>query len=205
MEKRVGKRSGKREPLETADSSSLAKSFVWGAVILAAFIGVLFFAYQVQRQIRPPEYEGKIIDKWAGYSHSEKGSFPYFSLLVETAGGQRSTVAVDQQTYDRAKVGMRIRKTKAGIELSSLTPSPHSPKEAHLSLRLRKTQPSLAFTLLNSKALLVLGILSRTVCTERCGEWKNTLRISRTTFTGPQGDPQPHSYREEFAKTRDPG
>lgn len=118
MKNRVGKQSGKSEPLETADSSSLAKSFVWGAVILAVFIGVLFFAYQVKRQLRPPEYEGKVIDKWAGYSHSEEGSFPYFRLLVEREGGQRSTVAVDQQTYDRAKVGMRIRKTKGAIELT---------------------------------------------------------------------------------------
>jgi len=118
MELRAERRTHKGPRQETADSNSLAKSFVWGALILAAFIGVLFFVYQVKRQMRPDEYEGRIIDKWAGYSHSEQGSFPYFRLLVERAGGQRSTIAVDERTYNQAKVGMRIRKTKAGIELS---------------------------------------------------------------------------------------
>ena len=114
----------KVKQIRITESGSLAKSLVWGAVILAGFIGVLLFAYQVKRQMSPPQYEGKIIDKWAAYSHSEQGSFPNFRLLVETAGGQRSTVAVDQETYDRAKVGMRVRRTKEGIELSSLTASP---------------------------------------------------------------------------------
>jgi hypothetical protein len=84
---------------------------VWGAVILAGFIGLLFYVYHVKRQMSPLEYEGKVIDKWAGYHHSDLGSFPYFRLLVETAGGQKSTIAVDQETYGRAKVGMWIRKT----------------------------------------------------------------------------------------------
>ena len=129
----------KPKQIRITDSGSLAKSLFWGAVILAGFVGVVFFAYQVKRQISPPEYEGKIIDKWAGYSHTDLGSFPYFRLLVETAGNQKSTVVVDQQTYDRAKVGMWIRKTAKGIELSSLTALP-------LDVRKRlKIKPTLHF------------------------------------------------------------
>ena len=124
MELRAEKSTRKRRTLEATDSGSLVPSFVWGAVILVAFVGVLFFVYQVKRQMRPDDYDGKIIDKWAGYSHSEQGSFPYFRLLIEREGGQRSTVAVDQKTYNQAKVGMRIRKSKAGIRLSSLTANP---------------------------------------------------------------------------------
>ena len=108
----------------TTESGSLATSLVWGLVILVAFIGVLFFAYQAKRQLSPPEYEGKIVDKWAGYSHSDEGSFPYFRLLVETDNGKKLTVTVDRENYERAKVGMRIKKTQRGIELSSLTASP---------------------------------------------------------------------------------
>lgn len=107
--------------LEIPESPSLAKSLFWGAVILAGLVGVLLFTYQVKRQMRPTQYEGKIVDKWAGYNHSELGSSPHFRLLVEKAGGQRSTVAVDREIYDRVKVGMWIRKTSKGIELSSLT------------------------------------------------------------------------------------
>lgn len=67
--------------------------------------------------MRPPEYEGKVVDKWAGYNHTDEGSFPYFRLSVEISNGKKLTVAVDQETYERAKVGMWIRKNRDGIEL----------------------------------------------------------------------------------------
>lgn len=103
---------------------SHARSLVWFLVIVVAFTGVLFFFYRVKRQLRPAEYEGKVVDKWVGYSQTETGSDPYFRLLVEADGGQRSTVAVDQETFERVKVGMRIKKTQSGIELSrSVVPS----------------------------------------------------------------------------------
>ena len=117
------RRGYKSKKLQITETASLAKGLFWVVVILAGFVGVLFFVYQVNRQLKPPEYEGKIVDKWAGYNHSELGSSPYFRLLVESAGGQRSTVAVDRDTYERAKLGMWIRKTKKGIELGPVTAS----------------------------------------------------------------------------------
>jgi hypothetical protein len=114
---------------------SHAKGVFWALVILAGFVGVLFFFYQAKRHPSSSEYEGKIVDKWAGYSHSELGSVPYFKLLVENAGGQRSTVAIDSETYYRVKVGMRIRKTSKGIELSSLTAWPPDVRKDNTQLR----------------------------------------------------------------------
>jgi hypothetical protein len=81
-------------------------------------IGALFLIYKAKRATRPAEYEGRIIDKWAGYTHSELGSRPYFQLLLETSGGQRITVSVDQDLYHRAKVGTWIKKTQTGVEMS---------------------------------------------------------------------------------------
>lgn len=105
-----------------ASQTSLASSIFWGVVIVALAGGLLFAAYRAKLALNPIEYEGRIVDKWAGYSHSDEGSFPYFRLLLETENSQRVTVAVDQDTYDRAKVGMRIRKTQRGIELSRVEP-----------------------------------------------------------------------------------
>jgi hypothetical protein len=100
------------------ERSSVAKPVLWGAIILFFFIGILFFAYRVNSRLRQPEYEGKIINKWAGYSHTDEGSLPYFRILLETDDGERLTVAVDDKTYGRARIGMRIKKSSKGIELS---------------------------------------------------------------------------------------
>lgn len=108
----------KSRRIEISDSASLVKAMVWGGVILAGLIAVLFFAYRVNRELRPPEYQGKIIDKWSGFNYTDQGSIPYFRLHLETADGQKATVAVAQQTYNRAQVGMWIKKTKEGFELS---------------------------------------------------------------------------------------
>lgn len=114
------KHSPKLKRTFLSENASLAKQVLWGAVILLAIIGLLFFGYRVNRQLKPAEYEGRILDKWAGYSHTDEGSFPYFRILLETDEGGQLTVAVDNKTYDRAKIGMRIKKSSKGIELSLL-------------------------------------------------------------------------------------
>jgi hypothetical protein len=97
-------------------------TIAWGLLIVAVFAGLLLIIYKSKLAVRPVEYEGRIVDKWAGYNHSEQGSFPYFRLLVETENGQKLTVAVDKENYERAQVGMRIKKTQKGIELTSAKP-----------------------------------------------------------------------------------
>ena len=94
-----------------------AKTLLWGTVIIALLIGVLLVIYKGKRATSPAEYEGRIINKWAGYTHSVMGSSPYFKLLVESGNGQRLTVTVDQDLYDRAKIGTWIKKTQTGVEL----------------------------------------------------------------------------------------
>jgi len=86
-------------------------------------VGLLAVAFRARQQIRPQEYEGRIVDRWAGYDHSDEGSFPYFRLVVETDDKQKITVAIDRDNYEQSKVGMRIKKTPAGIEMSSDKPA----------------------------------------------------------------------------------
>ena len=102
---------------------SSAENVIWATVIVALLVGIVFIAYRARLASRPPEYEGRIVDKWAGYTHSNLGSHPYLQLLVETRNGQRMTISVDQDLYERAKVGTWIKKTQTGLELSQAKPA----------------------------------------------------------------------------------
>jgi hypothetical protein len=109
------------------------RNLVWGTVVIALFTGIVFLAYRT-KATQPREYEGRIIDKWAGYNHTELGSAPYFKLLIETQNNQRITVSVDKDMYYRVKVGTWIKKTKTGVELGQINPAT-SRDVAHGSIR----------------------------------------------------------------------
>ena len=98
--------------------ASHARTLAGAALILLLFVGLLFVVYKAGSSRNPVEYEGRIVDKWAGYHHSDEGSIPYFRFVIETEDGQKLTVATDGEKYNQAKVGMRIKKTRTGIELS---------------------------------------------------------------------------------------
>lgn len=121
--KRVKKNQNVSDELLNIDRRELWRTVAWGLIILTLFAGLLAFVYKAGHKVNPREYEGKIVDKWAGYSHTDEGSFPYFRLAIETDGQQKLTVAIDRENYERARVGMRIRKTSAGIEMSSDEPA----------------------------------------------------------------------------------
>ncbi len=116
------KRNVSDEPLN-ADRKGIWRTVAWGLLIVTLFAGLLAFVYKAGNRVNPHAYEGRIVDKWAGYSDTDQGSFPYFRLVIETDGSQTLTVAIDRDNYERAKVGMRIKKTSAGIEMSADEPA----------------------------------------------------------------------------------
>ncbi|HZH32773.1 MAG TPA: hypothetical protein VEY11_18545 [Pyrinomonadaceae bacterium] len=69
------------------------------------------------------EYEGKILDKSQTITESHTGSGVRRRLLLEGRDGARFEVAIGAETYERARKGMWIRKTSAGVELSWPTPA----------------------------------------------------------------------------------
>jgi len=92
------------------------------AVLLILFGGLIWGIMRYRSSPNSPfrnEYEGRIVEKWAGYSESELGSRPYFRLLVENDDKVRFAVAVTSEIYERAEAGMRVKKTEDGIELLS--------------------------------------------------------------------------------------
>lgn len=88
------------------------------AVVLIAMAGTLIVLVW-QRSTQPvlTDYEGTIVDRWAKYAESEQGSRPRFFLVVDDAQGRRFTVSVDPDTYESAKVGMRLKRESGKIVL----------------------------------------------------------------------------------------
>ena len=83
-------------------------------VSLIVFVGVRM--KQAQADYLPQEFEGRIVDRWAGSNATQLGDNPYYRLLVEIDGQQR-TVPVNRQIYEEAQVGMRLRRSSKGLEV----------------------------------------------------------------------------------------
>jgi len=74
------------------------------------------------------EYEGKILDKSQTITESQTGSGVRRRLLLEGRGGEKFEVAIGAETYERAREGMWIKKTDAGVELTwPMSPAAESP------------------------------------------------------------------------------
>ncbi len=65
------------------------------------------------------DYEGVIVDRWAGYIESDLRPRPYFRLLIEDEKRGRITVIVDSDTYHRSQVGMWVSRRKGKVELGN--------------------------------------------------------------------------------------
>jgi hypothetical protein len=91
---------------------------VIGSILLLAMLGtLLLLVWNKWDTGSSTDYEGTIVDRWADYSESDQGSKPHFNLLVESQNGKRSSVRVDSNVYDSAKVGMRIKSSAGHIVL----------------------------------------------------------------------------------------
>lgn len=87
---------------------------LWGVLLILAFCAIFYFIYHRRAN---PDYAGRIIERWADYSHTAQGSQPYFRLLVESDDGRHFEARVDSSIYERARVGMRIKSTGGHVVL----------------------------------------------------------------------------------------
>jgi len=62
-------------------------------------------------------YEGKIVYKSATIIESRSGSGMRYSLSIIAPDGLPFEVAVDREIYERARVGMLIKKDSSGVQL----------------------------------------------------------------------------------------
>lgn len=120
MKYKSSKARRKFKELEELDDS------VWNvksiAVLLAIMVCVSLFIFGIfeLRQARvasiPAEFEGPIVEKWAGFNESEQGSSPYFRIVVEV-DGSRLSVPVYKELYEEAQVGMRLKRSVKGLQV----------------------------------------------------------------------------------------
>ena len=80
-------------------------------------VWLIFLVWKMPRQEPVGDFDGTIVDRWAGYSESDQGSRPYFRLLVEIEDNKRITVAVDPNIYHPSRVGMNIKRRSGRVEL----------------------------------------------------------------------------------------
>ena len=114
----------KREP-EPERASRL------GILGLALTLLVIGFAYAYPRLTRPPlvrrDFDGRVVEKFVGLGESQIGSATHPRLVVETANGARFNVAVSDEQYERARVGMRVSRRGGELILSRDEPKLSAP------------------------------------------------------------------------------
>jgi hypothetical protein len=88
------------------------------AVVIAALLTATCYQQYTLTGSYRREYEGKILNKSQTITESKTGSGVRRRLLVEGRGGERFEVAVGAEAYERAREGMWIKKTNAGVELT---------------------------------------------------------------------------------------
>ena len=88
------------------------------AVVVVA-MGITLGVIIWQKSTKPAvtDYEGTIVNRWADMRETELGSRPRWVLLVENDSGARFTARVDANTYESARVGMRIKSRNGQIML----------------------------------------------------------------------------------------
>lgn len=104
---------------EVDDSVWNLKTITFLVAIVCCITLVIFGFYKLkmsQVASLPSEFEGQIVEKWAGFNESEQGSSPYFRIVVEVDGA-RHTVPVYKEIYEEAQVGMRLKRSVKGLEV----------------------------------------------------------------------------------------
>jgi hypothetical protein len=93
------------------------------AIFLTAMVGAGTLLTCQQRMastgLYRRSYEGRILNKSATFRERQIGSAVRFLLLVQGNDGDQIEVAVDQDLYERAQIGMWIKKDDAGVRLDT--------------------------------------------------------------------------------------
>lgn len=88
---------------------------------LVALIGFAVFAFKnlMVRGDYSTAYEGKIVEKAIRLHESDEGSWEERCLVIVDRTGTQSQVVVPAGIYDRANIGMWIKRDKKGFDLIS--------------------------------------------------------------------------------------
>ena len=104
-------------------SGKVAKFSLTALAILsiAAIIIVAFIALRqrlTSTGLYRMEYEGKIVDKSVTISESQTGSGEVRCLRIRGKNGEEFQVTINEVLYGRAQIGMWIKSSSKGVELT---------------------------------------------------------------------------------------
>ena len=88
------------------------------AVAVAAAAFVTFRQQHTSTGLYRMDYEGRIVDKSKTVTESETGSGVKQLLRVRAKNGEEFSVRVNESLYERARVGMWIKSSGSGAELT---------------------------------------------------------------------------------------
>ena len=86
-------------------------------IVIAMLAALLLYPQYTLSGPYRREYEGKVLDKSITLNDSRTRTGARRRLHLEGRDGERFQVAVNEDIYERAQVGMRIRRSPSGIEL----------------------------------------------------------------------------------------
>lgn len=91
-------------------------------VLTVLMLGAAMATCYQRAILSPPvreHYEGRVLDKYLTTHETEEGSSVRNHLLIEGESGEQFQVVVSPAVFQRAQVGMLIRRKGSAIELSA--------------------------------------------------------------------------------------
>ncbi len=94
---------------------------LFGVVMVLVLGGAIATCYQRSTLTGPyrADYEGQVLDKYVTNHESEQGTWVSKHLLIKAKTGEQFQVVVSSAVFERAQVGMLIRRKGSAVELST--------------------------------------------------------------------------------------
>jgi len=89
-----------------------------GAIFITGFLIAVLYMVFGSADASLQTYDGRVVEKRVFVHESEEGSYARTYLVIEGRNGRRLQVPVSREIFDKAQVGMLIRKDQQGIKLS---------------------------------------------------------------------------------------
>ena len=112
----------RKEPRSSERKSKLRNGAISVFFVTLIVLGLATTLYSCGQRLNSSglyrsSYEGKIVDKSATISESQRGSGVGYRLSIIAPDGLPFEVVVDREIYELARVGMLIKKDSSGVKL----------------------------------------------------------------------------------------